>query len=86
MDSQNFLLPRKVRSARIQPRLRKSSIATGTPVDAVTQTGSKRTEWLPQLGLIGRRGEGHGVNPETECSRMRLMWVCFSTVFPQLWK
>jgi hypothetical protein len=86
MRSRNFLLPRSVRSARIHARLRKTSLATGTPVDAVTRTRSERTEWQAHLGPIGRRGEGHGVNPETDCSRKQLLWLCFSTVFPQLWK
>src|SRR5580692_4102018 len=82
----NFLLPRGARSARIQPRLRKTSLATGTPVDAVTRTGSYRTEWRAQPGPFGRRGEGHGVNPETDCGHKRLVWSCFCTVFPQPWK
>jgi len=55
-------------------------------VDAVTQTANWRTEWQARLGLIGRRGDGHGVNPETDYSRIRLWRLCFSTAFPQLWK
>src|SRR5579864_415005 len=84
MSPRNFHLPRSPRSARIHPRLRKTSLATGTPVDAVTRTVS--TEWQAHLGPFGRGGEGHGVNPETDYSRKRLLWLCFSTVFPQLWK
>ena len=42
--------------------------ATGTPVDAVTRIGRNRTEWQADLGLSAG-WEGHGVNPETDCSR-----------------
>ena len=39
----------------------------GTPVDAVTRTGSKRTSGRPILGLS--KGNGHGVIPESDCGR-----------------
>jgi hypothetical protein len=58
MRSQNFLLPRSARSARIHARLRKTSLATGTPVDAVTRI--ERPSGRPILGRSakGRRSRG----------------------------
>ena len=77
MSPRNFHLPRSLRSARIHARLRKTSLATGTSVDAVTRTIGPCGR--PFLGLSV---EGEKVTGSTQKLTAAARGSC-GCVFPQ---